>query len=96
MRPPSFEKWGEVDGPHRSWRSTISESIFLMTEPELWNPYKNISVAAYNVFKDIVPRPSYRLEMKGYDLQQKIGKLIFVRSRVVCVWVWVGGCPTPF
>ena len=37
-----------VDGPHASWRSTIRDAVFLMTEPELWNPYANVSQPGFN------------------------------------------------
>lgn len=49
--------WGSgmgVDGPFRSWRSFIPQSIFLMTETELWNPFSDISVPSYTPWKDIV------------------------------------------
>ena len=35
--------WGSgmaADGPFASWRDWVPNAIFMMTEPELWNPYK--------------------------------------------------------
>ena len=35
--------WGSgmgADGPFATWRTWVPNAIFLMTEPELWNPYK--------------------------------------------------------
>lgn len=49
--------WGSgmaADGPFRSWRSFIKNSIFLMTETELWNPFAEITEPSYNPWKDIV------------------------------------------
>jgi len=49
--------WGGgfgADGPFRSWRRYIEDSIFLMTETELWNPYHNITTPSFNPWKDIL------------------------------------------
>ncbi len=49
--------WGAgfgVDGPFRTWRNYIKDSIFLMTETEYWNPYKWQTEKAFNFAKDIV------------------------------------------
>ncbi|CAE8644132.1 unnamed protein product, partial [Polarella glacialis] len=49
--------WGGgfgADGPFRSWRQYVADSIFLTTEPELWNPYHNISTPSYSPWKDIL------------------------------------------
>eukprot|EP00929_Paragymnodinium_shiwhaense_P033992 TRINITY_DN18551_c0_g1_i4.p1 TRINITY_DN18551_c0_g1~~TRINITY_DN18551_c0_g1_i4.p1 ORF type:complete len:570 (+),score=73.56 TRINITY_DN18551_c0_g1_i4:298-2007(+) len=49
--------WGSgmgADGPFRSWRQHIPNSIFLMTETELWNPYSDIVDPSYVPWKDIV------------------------------------------
>lgn len=43
-----------VDGPFRSWRSHVADSIFLMAEPELWNPYPDISTPSFSVYKDFL------------------------------------------
>lgn len=37
--------WGSgmaADGPFATWRDWVPNAIFMMTEPELWNPYKEI------------------------------------------------------
>lgn len=49
--------WGGgfgVDGPFRSWRRYIEDSIFLMTETELWNPYHDITTPSFTPWKDIL------------------------------------------
>lgn len=49
--------WGGgfgADGPFRSWRQYIADSVFLMTEPELWNPYHNMTVGSYSPWKDVL------------------------------------------
>eukprot|EP00434_Breviolum_minutum_P012333 symbB.v1.2.010868.t2/scaffold716.1/size187362/21 len=52
--------WGGgfgADGPFRSWRRYIEDSIFLMTETELWNPYHNITTPSFNPWKDAREMP---------------------------------------
>eukprot|EP00933_Yihiella_yeosuensis_P059733 TRINITY_DN6134_c4_g1_i1.p1 TRINITY_DN6134_c4_g1~~TRINITY_DN6134_c4_g1_i1.p1 ORF type:complete len:524 (-),score=76.10 TRINITY_DN6134_c4_g1_i1:127-1698(-) len=49
--------WGGgfgADGPFRSWRQYVADSIFLTTEPELWNPYHDISTPSFSAWKDIL------------------------------------------
>ena len=31
-----------ADGPFATWRDWVPNAIFMMTEPELWNPYKEM------------------------------------------------------
>ena len=49
--------WGSgmaADGPFASWRDWVPNAIFMMTEPELWNPYKEVVMASYTPYKDIL------------------------------------------
>ncbi|CAE7932439.1 unnamed protein product [Symbiodinium necroappetens] len=49
--------WGGgfgADGPFRSWRAHVEDAIFLMTETELWNPYRDISTPSFSQWKDIL------------------------------------------
>ncbi|CAJ1362126.1 unnamed protein product, partial [Effrenium voratum] len=49
--------WGSgmgADGPFASWRQWVPNAIFLMTEPELWNPYKEVVLPSYTPHKDII------------------------------------------
>ncbi|CAK9007558.1 unnamed protein product [Durusdinium trenchii] len=49
--------WGSgmaADGPFATWRDWVPNAIFLMTEPELWNPYKEVVQASYAPYKDIL------------------------------------------
>ncbi|CAE7201850.1 unnamed protein product [Symbiodinium natans] len=49
--------WGGgfgADGPFRSWRAHIEDAIFIMTETELWNPYRDIVTPSFSPWKDIL------------------------------------------
>merc|ERR1712224_383388 len=49
--------WGSgmgADGPFASWRRWVPNAIFLMTETELWNPYKEVVHPSYTPHKDII------------------------------------------
>eukprot|EP00928_Gymnodinium_smaydae_P014308 TRINITY_DN15218_c0_g1_i3.p1 TRINITY_DN15218_c0_g1~~TRINITY_DN15218_c0_g1_i3.p1 ORF type:complete len:517 (-),score=80.81 TRINITY_DN15218_c0_g1_i3:131-1681(-) len=49
--------WGGgfgADGPFRSWRKLAPDATFLMTEPELWNPYHDIDQASFSHHKDVL------------------------------------------
>jgi len=49
--------WGSgmgADGPFRSWRNFIRDSIFIMAETELWNPFPDVVRPSYTPWKDIV------------------------------------------
>lgn len=49
--------WGSgmaADGPFATWRDWVPNAIFMMTEPELWNPYKEVVLASYTPYKDIL------------------------------------------
>jgi len=61
--------WGSgmgADGPFSSWRQWVPNAIFLMTEPELWNPYPDIVEPSYMPHKDILVPGRLSLEdMQG-------------------------------
>mmetsp|Transcript_17943 Transcript_17943/g.40450 ORF Transcript_17943/g.40450 Transcript_17943/m.40450 type:complete len:625 (+) Transcript_17943:21-1895(+) len=49
--------WGSgmaADGPFASWREWVPNAIFMMTETELWNPYKDVVQASFTPYKDIL------------------------------------------
>ena len=39
----AFTSGMAVDGPFATWRNYIKDSIFIMAESELWNPYRNVN-----------------------------------------------------
>jgi len=49
--------WGSgmaADGAFASWRSWVPQAIFMMTETELWNPYRDVVQPDYTPYKDII------------------------------------------
>lgn len=50
----AFTSGMAVDGPFATWRNYIKDSIFIMAESELWNPYRNVVTPSYSVHKDIL------------------------------------------
>lgn len=49
--------WGSgmgADGPFPSWREWVPNAIFLMTETELWNPFREVVLPSFTPGKDIV------------------------------------------
>ncbi|CAE7947509.1 rib-1 [Symbiodinium sp. KB8] len=49
--------WGSgmgADGPFSTWRKWVPNAIFMMTETELWNPYKDVVEPSFTRYKDIL------------------------------------------
>ncbi|CAE7377835.1 rib-1 [Symbiodinium natans] len=49
--------WGSgmgADGPFATWRKWVPNAIFMMTETELWNPYKDVVEPSFTRYKDIL------------------------------------------
>jgi len=49
--------WGSgmgADGPFATWRRWVPNAIFMMTETELWNPYRDILQPSFTPHKDIL------------------------------------------
>eukprot|EP00928_Gymnodinium_smaydae_P037025 TRINITY_DN25772_c0_g1_i1.p1 TRINITY_DN25772_c0_g1~~TRINITY_DN25772_c0_g1_i1.p1 ORF type:complete len:728 (-),score=166.66 TRINITY_DN25772_c0_g1_i1:70-2073(-) len=49
--------WGSgmgADGPFPKWREWVPNAVFLMTEPELWNPYDDVVLPSFTPHKDII------------------------------------------
>ncbi|CAD7968257.1 unnamed protein product, partial [Amoebophrya sp. A25] len=59
-----------ADGPMRSWRDYIAESIFIMNEPELWNYFEEWQTSgSYNFAKDILVPPLVHARELGVQLE---------------------------
>lgn len=49
--------WGSgmgAEGPFATWRHWVPHAIFMMTETELWNPYRDVSEPSFRPHKDIL------------------------------------------
>merc|ERR1739838_701018 len=64
-----------ADGPFATWRDWGPNAVFLMTETELWNPFKDVVQPSFTPHKDILVLGRLSVDdMKGLTMMSKPAK----------------------
>ncbi|CAD7924708.1 unnamed protein product [Amoebophrya sp. A25] len=68
-----------ADGPMRSWRDYIDESIFIMNEPEMWNYFEDWQKeGSFNFAKDILVPP--QVSVRELEVQLEMNEPVRDRA----------------